>query len=74
MGAKETRQTGEAVENALRIAFAANRDSKLLFDADGQLERIDGVATEASANERQVVGNRTRIGDIGPEQCGGQTL
>jgi hypothetical protein len=67
MGAKETRQTGEAVENALRIAFAANRDSKLLFDADGQFERINGIATEAPADQGQVVINRSRIEDIGPE-------
>ena len=73
-GVNEVRKTGDAREDALRHSSSTNRNAELLFEADGEFEHIQGIETEAAANERLVVGNLIRIEKVEPEHLGDEML
>jgi hypothetical protein len=68
----EVSKIGDAGEDAVWLALAADCDAKLLFDANGKFELVKGVEAKAAAHMRPVGGEAVRAEYVEPEDAGDQ--
>jgi hypothetical protein len=73
-GADQIRQTGNADKSIGKLGFAANRDAKLFFDANGEFDSVKGVEAQVAADERLVIGDPVRLQHVKPDYSGDKVL